>query len=322
MEPGVPAFLPPLPPGAKNDRLAFARWLVSRSHPLTARVVVNRQWAAFFGRGLVRTVEDFGYQGELPSHPELLDWLAVEFMESGWSLKKLHRLIVTSETYRQSSRVTGDGATRDPENIFLWRGPRHRLEAEQIRDSALKATGLLSLKMGGPGVFPPQPAGVTTEGTYGAMAWTASAGEDRHRRSLYTFVKRTAPFAMGTTFDAPSGEACVARRDVSNTPLQSLTLLNDVMFMEAAQALAAAVTASEAPTDTRLRTTFFRLFLRQPSAEELAALTEFLTRQEARARSGAIDAAKLTGGPADPVRAAWVLLVRSLLNTDEFVGKQ
>ena len=314
IEPAVLSVLNPLPKDAPRDRLTFARWLVSRDHPLTARVIVNRHWAAFFGRGLVRTQEDFGYTGDLPSHPALLDWLAVEFMESGWSVKKLHRLIVTSAAYQQSSRVTGRGAEVDPDNMLLWRGPRHRLEAEQIRDSALAVSGLLSHKMGGPGVYPPQPAGVTTEGTYGAMAWTPSTGEDRYRRSLYTFTKRTAPFAMGTTFDAPTGESCVARRDVSNTPLQSLTLLNDVMFMEAAQSLAKQVAAQPGTVEEKLRIVILRTFARPAADDEIATLTVYFIAQQQRFQRGELDAAK-TGGP-------WALTIRALLNTDEFVTKQ
>ncbi len=321
VEPAVLSFLNPLPNDAPRDRLAFARWLVSRDNPLTARVIVNRHWAAFFGRGLVRTQEDFGYTGDLPTHPELLDWLAVEFMESGWSVKKLHRLIVTSAAYQQSSRVTGRGVEVDPDNTLLWRGPRHRLEAEQIRDSALAVTGLLSKKMGGPGVYPPQPAGVTTEGTYGAMAWTPATGEDRYRRSLYTFTKRTAPFAMSTTFDAPTGEACVARRDVSNTPLQSLTLLNDVMFMEAAQALAKTVAAQPGTMADKLRPLFLRIFSRPAANDEIATLTEFFTAQQQRFTKGELDAVKTAGEGADAARAAWTLTIRALLNTDEFVTK-
>jgi hypothetical protein len=321
VSPGLPAFLPALPPGAPPNRLGFAQWLVSRSHPLTARVVVNRQWAAFFGRGLVRTEEDFGYQGDLPSHPELLDWLAISFMENGWSLKKLHRLIVTSSTYRQSSRCNPGVTPRDEANILLWRGPRVRLEAEQIRDSALKATGLLSLKAGGPGVYPPQPAGVTTEGTYGAMSWNPSSGPERYRRSLYTFVKRTAPFAMTATFDAPSGEACVARRDVSNTPLQSLTLLNDVMFMEAAQAMATRIAPLPGEPSAKVHDAFLHIFSRPPSPEEARTLTDFLHSQEKRIRDGGLKASEITGAAADPATAAWTLLIRALLNTDEFVTR-
>ncbi len=322
VEPAVLSFLNPLPKDAPRNRLAFARWLVSRDNPLTARVIVNRHWAAFFGRGLVRTQEDFGYTGDLPTHPDLLDWLAVEFMESGWSVKKLHRLIVTSAAYQQSSRVTGRGAEMDPDNTLFWRGPRHRLEAEQIRDSALSVTGLLSGKMGGPGVFPPQPAGVTTEGTYGAMAWTPATGEDRYRRSLYTFTKRTAPFAMSTTFDAPTGEACVARRDVSNTPLQSLTLLNDIMFMEAAKALAKTVSAAQPGTvEEKLRPLLLRIFSRPAADDEVATLSAFFTAQQQRFTKGELDPAKTAGEGGDAARAAWTLTIRALLNTDEFVTK-
>ena len=185
----------------------------------------------------MRTAEDFGYQGEPPSHPELLDWLALELSRQGWSMKRMHKLIVMSATYQQSSRATPELLAKDPENRLLARGPRVRLEAEVIRDAALRASGLLSERIGGPSVFPPQPPGVTTEGTYGGLEWKVSPGGDRYRRGLYTFTKRTAPFAMATTFDAPSGEVCVARREVSNTPLQALTLLNDPVFQEAAQAL-------------------------------------------------------------------------------------
>ena len=250
-------------------------------------------------------------------------------MESGWSVKKLHRLIVTSAAYQQSSLPGSTaaspgapgGAAIDPDNTLLWRGPRHRLEAEQIRDSALAVAGLLSKKMGGPGVYPPQPAGITTEGTYGAMAWTPSTGEDRHRRSLYTFTKRTAPFAMGTTFDAPTGEACIARRDVSNTPLQSLTLLNDVMFMEAAQALARTITAQPGTIEEKLRPLFLRIFSRPAADDEAATLTAFFTAQQQRFTTGELDAVKAGGEGGDAARAAWTLTIRALLNTDEFVTK-
>ncbi|MCA9219498.1 MAG: PSD1 domain-containing protein, partial [Planctomycetales bacterium] len=210
VQPGVFSSLHALPPGVEANRLGLARWLVARDNPLTSRVVVNRAWAAFFGLGLVRTVEDFGFQGAAPSHPELLDYLAVELMEDGWSMKRLHKRIVMSATYRQASRVTPELLELDPENVWLARGPRVRLDGEMIRDAALRASGLLSPKLGGPSVFPPQPPGVTTEGTYGKLNWNPSTGEDRYRRGLYTFSKRTAPFAMFTTFDGPTGEACLA----------------------------------------------------------------------------------------------------------------
>ena len=228
VEAGLPSMFGPLSQRGPHDRLGFARWLVSPQNPLIGRVTMNRQWQTFFGRGLVQTTEDFGYQGSPPTHPDLLDWLAIEFLRQNWSMKAMHRLIATSATYRQSSEVTPQALAKDPENKLLSRAPRVRLEAELVRDTELKAAGLLTEKIGGPSVFPPQPASVTTEGTYGGLSWNVSTGPDRYRRGLYTFTKRTAPFAMLSTFDAPSGEACVARREVTNTPLQALTLLNDV----------------------------------------------------------------------------------------------
>lgn len=353
----VPGFLPPLPPGVKRDRLALARWLVSRENPLTARVTVNRQWQAFFGQGLVRTLEDFGYQGETPSHPELLDWLAVWFMEDGWSLKRLHRLIVTSKTYKQDSGATPEILEKDPQNRLLSRGPRHRVEAEMIRDLTLSAAGLLSRKIGGPSVFPPQPPGVTTEGAYGALQWKVSEGEDRYRRGLYTFAKRTTPYAMFAGFDAPSGEACVARRDVSNTPLQMLTLLNDTVMLEAAQTLGrqaaersraalagagkteadpspenaainAETPAREAETEA-LVWMFRRVLTRPPQPEEANMLQEFCRAQKARLKNGELNAAALAGAPEgaskeDPSlvdAAAFTATARALLSLDEAIVK-
>jgi hypothetical protein len=267
-------------------------------------------------------MEDFGYQGEAPSHPELLDWMAVEFVKptndqrrmtndqsqkdnialdasnnprssfvvgrssgGAWSLKRMHRLIVTSATYRQASRVTPALKAKDPQNRLLARGPRARLDAELLRDAALTASGLLSHKLGGPSVFPPQPANVTTEGAYGALAWNVSQGEDRYRRGLYTFSKRTAPYAMFTTFDAPSGEACCPRREMSNTPLQALTLMNDQVFVEAAQALGKK--AAERPGQRGERAVWlFRVCAtRPPQKEELALLTKFTATQQARFES-------------------------------------
>ena len=304
VKPGVPAFLPGLPKDAPANRLTFARWLFAPENPLTARVAVNRHWQAFFGRGFVPTLEDLGYQSDAPTHPELLDWLAVEFRNNGWSVKKLHRLIVTSATYRQSSRVTPALAEKDRENLWLARGSRFRLDAEVIRDSSLLAAGLLSFKMGGPGVYPPQPASVTSEGTYGKIEWTPSVGEDRYRRSLYTFIKRTAPFAMATTFDAPTGEACVARRDVSNSPLQALTLLNDGMFMEAAAALGKAARALPEDDDARITFILRRCVTRPPSAEEITLFRGFLQSR----RAAGLDA-----------KATWTAVARAALNLDESI---
>ena len=324
VEPGVPAFLPDLPPDAPRNRLGLARWLVSPDNPLTARVVMNRQWEAFFGRGLVRTTEDFGYQGELPSHPALLDWLALEFVKRGWSFKQMDKLIVMSATYRQSSRETPELREKDPENVLLARGPRFRLDAELIRDAALEASGLLSEKIGGPSVFPPQPPGVTTEGAYGPLTWTVSEGADRYRRGLYTFAKRTAPFAMFNAFDAPSGETCLARRDRSNTPLQSLTLLNDEMFLDLARALGRQAAAMDGSDEDRARRLFRRCLTRPPAAEELRQLVAFYEKQRARFKSGELKAGEVLGAKEEkcaPEPAAWAMVARVLLNLDEAITK-
>lgn len=286
--PGVPEILHNLPEGSKKDRLAFARWLVDRQNPLVARVMVNRQWEAIFGQGIVRTTEDFGYQGSFPTHPELLDWLAVEFMESGWSLKKLHRLLVTSATYRQSSNASPEAVERDPENNLLTRGPRTRLDAELVRDSILSISGLLSRKIGGASVFPPQPAGIT-EAAYGPLQWVTSVGEDRYRRGLYTFNKRTAPYAAFGLFDAPSGEVCLTRRDRSNTPLQSLAMLNDVVTMEAARHMATeAMNGHDSPGDIAFNL-FRRCVQRPPSEDELSRVLSFYERQQRRFTCGEVD---------------------------------
>jgi mono/diheme cytochrome c family protein len=326
VKPGVPAALPPLPNGAPADRLTFARWLVSGENPLTARVTVNRAWAAFFGRGIVRTTEDFGFQGEPPTHPGLLDWLAVEFVRSGWSMKNLHKQIVMSATYRQSSKVTPEFLARDPRNELLARGPRFRLEAEAIRDGVLAASGLLSPKVGGPSVFPPQPASVTAEGAYGALKWEPSPGDDRYRRGLYTFAKRTAPFAMATAFDAPSGEACVARREVSNTPLQALTLLNDNAFVEAAQALGRQLAVAPGTTDVKARDLLRRCLVRPPTADEVKLVVAFYEAQRKRFADKAAELAELSAGSdvVQPLveRAAWTATARAVMNLDEMVTKE
>ncbi len=330
VEPGVPGFLPPLPAGRRLIG-SRSRWLVSPDNPLTARVQVNRQWAAFFGRGIVRTLQDFGYQGEMPSNQELLDWLAVEFMKGGstkdakpWSFKALDRLIVTSAAYRQASNVSPELLARDPDNALIARGPRVRLEAELIRDSALKSAGLLSEKIGGPSVFPPQPPSVTTEGAYGQLAWKTSTGEDRYRRSLYTFTKRTAPFALFNTFDAPSGEACVARREVSDSPLQALSLLNDTVFVEAAQAMGRSLAESNKSDETRAGEAFRRCLVRPPEKEELEMLADFAREQRQRFVSKELDAAKVAGeGGGDVIeRATWTTVARAVMNLDEAVTKQ
>jgi hypothetical protein len=322
--PGAPSFLPPLSPGEPPNRLGFARWLVSTNNPLTARVTVNRQWQAFFGQGLVRSLDDFGYQGTPPSHQELLDWLAVEFMSEGWSMKRLHRLIATSATYQQTSAGRPDLAEKDPENILLARSPRFRVEAEIVRDAALRSSGLLSSKMGGPSVFPPQPPGVTTEGAYRPFEWKTSTGEDRHRRSLYTFAKRTTPFAMFGVFDAPSGEVCVARREVSDTPLQALAMLNDVTIVEAARALGKSVASESGDPAEKAAVLFRRCLTRRPSPEEQRALVEFYQTQRKRLEEKQLEAGKLAGTQEGGAMeaAAWTAAARAVLNLDEAVTKE
>ncbi|MGE0143903.1 MAG: DUF1553 domain-containing protein [Planctomycetota bacterium] len=287
---------------APKDRLEFARWLVSADNPLAARVVVNRQWALFFGRGLVATPGDFGVQGAVPTHPELLDWLAVRFMSEGWSIKRLHRWIVTSRTYRQSSAVRPTDLDRDPANLWLARAPRLRLDAEVLRDSVLVATAKLCDRVGGPPVRPPQPPGVT-EVTFGSPSWRADDGEDRFRRSLYTFQKRTAPFAFHATFDAPSGESCVVHRASSDTPLQALALLNDPMLTELHLAFGEelAMLARQHGSDSTLTIAFRRVCTRAPAGAELDALRNFLARQLERT---------------DPT-TAWSAVGRALLCLEE-----
>ncbi len=328
--PGLPIFLPGLAKDQNANRLGFAQWLVSKENPLTARVLVNRQWAAFMGQGIVRSVDDFGLQGDLPSHPELLDWLANQFVREGWSLKKLHRLLVTSAVYRQSSAARPELGLLDPEQRLFARGPRHRLDAEMIRDGALEAAGILSKKQGGPGVYPPQPASITTDGTYGALAWVTSSGEDRFRRTLYTFAKRTAPFAMSQAFDAPSGEACIAKRDRSNTPLQALHLLNDPAQMEASRALAILLIKSSSNRGARLDLAFGRILSRPPDPEEVTALDAFVVARQTEFQANPVQAMALMGKtikdkPSDGLlseQAAWTSLVRLLFNLDETLVKR
>jgi hypothetical protein len=278
----------------------------------------------------VATVDDFGTRGERPTHPELLDWLATELAARGWSLKAMHRLIVTSATYRQDSRVGPTLLARDPKNELLARGPRFRVEAEVVRDVALAASGLLNPAIGGPSVYPPQPDGVTAL-AYGKVPWPTSTGADRYRRGLYTFTKRTAPYAAFTIMDAPTSETACVRRERSNTPLQALTLLNDTVFVEASQALARRVIA-EAPGPDRERACYaFRLCLsRRPDDGELEAITRFYARQLARFRKGQSDAARVAGvssstrpAASDAAElAAWTTVARALLNLDETISKE
>ncbi|MBI1766624.1 MAG: DUF1553 domain-containing protein [Acidobacteria bacterium] len=327
----TPAALHAWPEDAPLNRLGLARWLVSRENPLTARATVNRAWEQFFGRGIVETVEDFGTQAAPPTHPELLDWLAVEFMESGWSMKKLHRLIVTSATYRQSSKVTPALLDKDPYNRLFARGPRFRLDAETIRDSALLASGVLSRKLGGPPVYPVQPDGIWMNPYDGNnIKWQTSQGDDRYRRSLYTFLRRTAPYPMLTTFDATSREYCIVRRVRTNTPLQALSLLNDEAFFDLARALARRM-LTEVNGDLRARVSHgFRLCVaRPPSQSELDKLEQLYQRQLAFYRADKTAAQRVAKGVIDEARAgdpaevaAWTMVANVLLNLDEMLTKE
>ncbi|RCS46422.1 DUF1553 domain-containing protein [Bremerella cremea] len=321
VEPNIPAFLRADETPGPTNRLEFAQWLVSRQNPLVARVTVNRAWQSIFGKGLVESSGDFGTQSEPPLHPELLDYLACKFMEDGWSRKKLHRAIVTSATYQQSSVTTAKLQQRDPANRLLARGPRFRVDAELVRDTMLKASGLLSDKMYGPGVYPPQPESVTAL-AYGNVPWKPSAGEDRYRRSIYTFSKRTAPFASYTVFDAPTGEVCTAGRDRSNTPLQALTLLNDEMYLELAQHLAQAAVTPKATEEEIVTAIFRRLLTRPPEPGELEALLAYYHSQLERIESGEIEATQVAGSEqASPQQAAWTMVARVLMNVDEAIAK-
>jgi hypothetical protein len=323
-----PAALGALPKGAPNNRLGLAQWLVDRANPLTARVAVNRMWQLHFGKGLVPTSEDFGTQGEYPAHPELLDWLATEFARD-WDVKRLHKLIVTSHTYRQSSKLTKERLERDPENTLLARGPRLRLSAEMIRDQALFVSGLLVEKRGGPSVKPYQPAGLWHE-LSGAGDYTPDTGENLYRRSLYTFWKRTVPPPTLSAFDTSMRETCWVRETRTNTPLHALTLLNDVTFVEAARVLAQRVMRDEPDPERRLRAAFRRVTARAPTEAEGKVLASAFERQLTAYRKNPDAAAKaLRVGESkpdpklDPVElAAYAAVCSLILNLDEAVTKE
>jgi uncharacterized protein DUF1553/uncharacterized protein DUF1549/concanavalin A-like lectin/glucanase superfamily protein/cytochrome c len=333
--PGIPAVLSPFPQDSPANRLGLARWLVSPSHPLTARVTVNRYWQMYFGTGIVKTSENFGMQGEPPSHPDLLDWLATEFIRTGWDVKAMQRLIVTSATYQQSSRVNSDLLTRDPENRLLARGPRMRLAAEIVRDNALAISGLLNADIGGPSVFPYQPKGLWDELAFGdgfsAQSFTPSTGRDLYRRSMYTFWKRTVPPPQLVTFDAPDREKCTARRAVTNTPLQALVLMNDPTYIEAARLLAQR-TMNEGGRDVHSRIDFaFRLATtRLPNPKERQILESLLQQQLSRYRSDmkaasqllAVGESKRDASLNPSELAAWTIVASAILNLDETITKE
>ena len=324
---GVPATLHALRDDQMPNRLGLARWLVDEENPLTARVAVNRAWEQFFGHGIVETSEDFGTQGAAPSHPELLDWLATEFMHQGWGQKAVHRMIVSSATYRQSSDAASTLVERDPYNRLLARGPRFRMEAEMVRDSVLAASGLLSPKIGGPSVFPPQPDGIW-DIPYSSDKWTPSEGEDRYRRGLYVFIRRSATYPSFMTFDATSREHTTVRRVRTNTPLQALTTLNDEAYFEAARALAAKVLKEATGEDSGRAIYAFRLVAtRTPKAAEVDRILASYQRQLERFKNDRADALKTIKGyevtDVDAAeQAAWTLVANALLNIDEALTKE
>jgi len=317
--PAVPASLNPLPEGVRADRLGFAKWLVDPANPLTARTIANRFWEQLFGQGIVSTIEDFGTQGELPSHPELLDYLAVRFYaEHRWSMKKLLKEMVMSGTYRQDSRVTND---RDMSNRWLSRGPRIRLNAEQVRDQALSVSGLLSSKMYGKGVMPYQPDRVW-QSVYSGEAWEQSKGEDQYRRAVYTFQKRTSPYPSMMMFDGSSREVCLVQRVRTNTPLQALVTLNDPVYVEAASAL-----AGQAPRDKktldRIAWMYERALFHPAPVEKLEPLVDLYTRSFEAYRIDPAAAEKVLTCRADePSEAALRLVALAILNLDEFLTKE
>ncbi len=327
---GTPAVLPALHKSqALPTRMDLAKWLVSAENPLTARVTVNRLWQAYFGRGLVETDNDFGTQGSRPSHPRLLDWLAGELVASGWDLKHMHRLIVTSATYRQSSVVRREVDAADPRNVLLARQSRLRLEAEIVRDSALAAGGLLSTKIGGPSVFPPQPEGVMNLTLAADRKWEVSSGEDRYRRGLYTYFWRNAPHPFLKAFDAPDSNTACTRRARTNTPLQALMLLNDEAFVEAAEGLAARVLSQEHRTDdpSRLTAAFELCVAHKPSPRELSRLGSLLDQERARLADdvelpSAPAASRFPAQASAKERAAWTSVARAMLNVNEFMTRE
>jgi hypothetical protein len=330
---GVPQIFPPLPNDALPNRLGLAQWLTDPKHPLTARVAVNRFWQQYFGRGLVKTAEDFGVQGEWPTHPELLDWLAVEFIDSGWDVKRLHKLMVMSAAYQQASEVSAELLKRDPENILLARGPRFRLDAEVVRDAALSVSGLLHEQIGGRSVKPYQPPGIWEAiGFNGSTTreFKRDSGTALYRRSLYTFWKRTAPPPSLMAFDAPSRETCVARRARTNTPLQALVLMNDEQYIEAARHLAERMMTAGASPAERLAFGFRLATSRLPTDREAAVLLKLYDKHLARYRASKDAAEKLLAvgeskrnGKLDAAEhAAYTMAANLILNLDETITKE
>jgi hypothetical protein len=324
--PGTPAAILPYPKDLPPNRLGLARWLVSPSNPLTARVFANRYWAMAFGRGIVSTADDFGSQGQMPTHPELLDWLATTLVSSGWDGKALLRTIVTSATYRQSSIVDAEARAADPDNAWLARGPSFRMPAEQVRDASLAASGLLVRSIGGPSVYPYQPEGLWESLVAGAR-YPQSSGEGLYRRSLYTAWKRTAPPPSAVGFDASERLACIVTRQRTNTPQQALILLNDPQYVESARVLAEEVVRAGGTPVERITRAMRRVISRRPSPTELAHLTRLHDVERARfaGNPAAATAVLATGerprdATLDPVDlAAWTVVTSTIMNLDEAV---
>jgi hypothetical protein len=328
---GTPAILPSLVSGREQPgRLDLAKWIVADDNPLTSRVIVNRVWQQYFGRGLVATDDDFGTQGDLPSHPELLDWLATRLRQNNWSLKKLHKLIVMSATYRQSSHSRPELLEHDPYNTLLARQNRLRVEGEIVRDLALSVSGLLNPDVGGQSVRPPQPADFAALGFQGNVKWPVSEGRDRYRRGLYTFFQRTVPYPMLVEFDVADSNTSCTKRERSTSPLQALTLWNDPVFVECAQALGRRVIA-ESPTSEpidRLRYALRLIMSREARPSELKTLVEYAQQQNDRFQLNP-EAAKLLVGDGhvsasttDVEVAVWVSVARLLINLDEFITRE
>lgn len=324
VSPDVPKLLSAMPKGSSKDRLGLSKWMVSRENALTGRVIVNRFWEQLFGKGIVETVEDFGSQGSEPSHQELLDWLAVEFMETDhWSVKKLLKRIVMSATYRQSSKTDTDKLEKDPYNVWLSRGPRVRLSAEQVRDQALASTGLLSRKMYGPGVMPAQPDKIW-QSPYSGEKWVLSEGEDRYRRGVYTYWKRTSPYPSMVTFDAPSREFCQSRRILTNTPLQALVILNDPVYLEAAEKLAGRMQKRGRTPEQQLAEGYRMLTFKNIEKKNLNVLVNvyrqaLTTYRKAPAQT---DSILPYGKEKSPELAALTVSANVMLNLDNVITKE
>jgi hypothetical protein len=330
VSPGLPAAFDAINAKPPVNRLSLARWLVDKNNPLTARVVANRYWEALFGRGIVPTNEEFGSQGEPPTHSELLDWLATELMDSGWDTRALVRSIVTSAVYRQSSELVGEKAKADADNLWLARGPRVRLGAETVRDQALAVSGLLSHKMYGPPVRPPQPNMGLTAAFGSSTDWETSAGDDRYRRGIYTTWRRSNPYPSMATFDAPNREVCTLRRGRTNTPLQCLVTLNDPVFVEAAQALARKAIRHSSTIEDRISFAFRTCLVRPPRAAELQALTDLyhdsrarlVERPEAAEQLATVPLGQLPADVDVVETAAMTVVGNVLLNLDELILKR